>query len=49
MGRPRFIPGDETVKFHRSVKLRMEAQCHRKGYKYKPRPDVSGFEPKWVG
>ncbi|KAF8330662.1 hypothetical protein F5887DRAFT_78389 [Amanita rubescens] len=48
MGRPRVIPQEKTIKFHRSVKLRMEAKCRRKGDKYEPRPDFSGFEPKWV-
>ncbi|KAF8330655.1 hypothetical protein F5887DRAFT_1178523 [Amanita rubescens] len=48
MGRPRAIPGEKTIKFHRSVKLRMEARGHRKGDKYEPRPDFRGFDPKWV-
>ncbi|KAF8727627.1 hypothetical protein AX14_003737 [Amanita brunnescens Koide BX004] len=45
MGRPRIIPKEKTVKFHRSVKLRMEAQS--KGKRYRPKPDLH-IEPRWV-
>ena len=45
MGRPRVIPQEKP---HRSVKVRMEARCHKEGDRYKPMPDVSGAKLEWV-
>lgn len=49
MGKARFIPKQHSrgVKIHRSVKLRMEAQCKGKKNKYKPKPNIC-IEPTWI-
>ncbi|KAF8630983.1 hypothetical protein AX15_002693 [Amanita polypyramis BW_CC] len=49
MGRPRFIPKqkDHGVKLHRSVQLRMEAQCLKEGDKYEPKARLK-VNPTWI-
>jgi hypothetical protein len=49
LGAGRRIPTQYTpgVKVHRSVKLRMEAQCKRKGQEYQPQANTL-VEPEWV-
>ena len=49
LGRPRLIPKQKVrpANVHRSVKLRMEAQCLKKGDKYEPMPEFK-VEPKWI-